>query len=516
MAEEAPLLLIIDEFGKNLEAILDDNDSDPYLLQQLAEAGQGSGLPIFLLTLQHLSFEDYLADANGPRRSEWAKVQGRFEDISYIESARQTRALIGTVFDVRDEVLRARIARWAQPHAEAMRSLGIADLADPDVVASCYPLHPLAALILPELCSRYGQHERTLFSFLTSPDPSSAASFLATTGISDRGPLPSLGLDSVYDYFVASGSLTAKSAGRSSRWTEIAVRLRDIHGLSPQQTRMAKAIALLNLVSTTGTIRASSQALSLTDTESDDTLAGLEAAGVVIYREFADEYRTWQGTDVDLRRLLDVARQWVRRQPLVELLSTVDEPLPVVAARHSAEHDVLRVFARRYAVGRELVEPLSAFSPHDGEVLLVVGSDRTVPRLSESAATAKPVVAAVPNDSSALDRAAREVAAITNALKDPIVEADWVARRELGESGWRRHGSPSSKLSTLLSAPMRVDGSCSMLSVRQNCPPAGAPPRFQKRPTVPIDPPRWWATKCSTALTSPLRGPRRDASCWRP
>ena len=98
LAEDAPLLLIIDEFGKNLEAISDGSDADPYLLQQLAEAGQGAGLPIFALTLQHLSFEDYLTSTDGPQRREWAKVQGRFEDVAYIESAAQTRALIGTVF----------------------------------------------------------------------------------------------------------------------------------------------------------------------------------------------------------------------------------------------------------------------------------------------------------------------------------------------------------------------------------------------------------------------------------
>ena len=166
---------------------------------------------------------------NGPR------CRGRFEDIAYVESARQTRALIGTVFEIRGDALPGRIARWARPHAEAMRSLGIADLSEPEVVASCYPLHPLAALILPELCSRYGQHERTLFSFLTSPGSSaSAASFLAHSKLPSRGPLPSLGLDAVYDYFVASGSPTAVSAGRSSRWTEIAIRLRDIHDLSPR------------------------------------------------------------------------------------------------------------------------------------------------------------------------------------------------------------------------------------------------------------------------------------------
>ena len=389
LAEDAPLLLIIDEFGKNLEAIGDSTEADPYLLQQLAEAGQGSGLPIFLLTLQHLSFEDYLAGTGGHRRREWAKVQGRFEDISYVESARQTRALIGTAFVVRDENLQNRISRWAQPHAKAMRSLGIPEMADPEVVASCYPLHPLAAMLLPELCSRYGQHERTLFSFLAGLHSASAASFLATTKLPSRGSLPSLGLAAVYDYFVASETQAAMSSERMRRWTEIALRLRDLHGLTPQQTRLAKAIALLNLVSAGGTVRASSEVLSLADPDSGATLAGLETAGVVIYREFANEYRIWQGTDVDIRRLMELAHQRVKQQSLPEILSGLDQPLPVVAARHSAEHDVLRVFTRRYAAGGEHIEPLNAFSPYDGEILLIVSVDRGLPKLANPAATAQ-------------------------------------------------------------------------------------------------------------------------------
>ena len=433
LAEEEPVLLIIDEFGKNLEAIDDSRSADPYLLQLLAEAGQGSGLPIFVLTLQHLSFEDYLTDADNPQQREWAKVRGRFEDIAFVESARATRDLIGTVFQVSDHRLEYRIARWAAHLAREMRSLGIVDLADPNVVAACYPLHPLVAMVLPELCSRYGQYERTLFSFLTSPERSSAASFLATTELPARGPLASLGLDAVYDYFVSGGVLAGISGGRSSRWTEIAVRLRDAHGLSSRQIRLAKAVALLNLVSTTGTIRASSQVLALTDTHVEDTLSALDAADIVTYREFADEYRIWQGTDIDIRRLLEVARQRVQRQSLVEVLSEVDRPVPVVAARHSARYDVLRVFARRYADGSERVEPLDPFSPYDGEVLLVVGSDRSVPSVAGSTAIGKPVVAALPHDVSALDRAAREASSVAVALKDPAVETDWVARRELGE-----------------------------------------------------------------------------------
>ena len=433
LAEDVPLLLVIDEFGKNLEAIRDGGDADPYLLQQLAEAGQGSGVPIFVLTLQHLSFEDHLAGTSSVQRREWAKVQGRFEDIAFVESAHQTRALIGTVFDARDASLHTRIKQWADSEAKAMRDLGIADLADPLTVAACYPLHPLAALVLPELCNRHGQHERTLFSFLTSQHRASASSFLNRMDVPARGPLPTIGLDAVYDYFVDGSALQIESAGVSGRWTEIATRLRDAHGLTPPQGRLAKAVALLNLVSTTGTLRASAAILARTDGDTDKTLAELERAGVVTYRDFADEYRIWQGTDVDINLLLDSARQRVGQRLLSEILSEIDQPQPVVAAKHSAKHDVLRVFRRRYANNSEQIEPLDAFSRFDGEVLLLTDSKGDLPSITRAWAGAKPIVAAIPRDVSTLDTAAREVAAVHVALSDPSVTDDWVARRELSE-----------------------------------------------------------------------------------
>ena len=428
LAEDAPLLLIIDEFGKNLEAIGDGSDADPYLLQQLAEAGQGAGLPIFALTLQHLSFEDYLVGIDGPRRREWAKVQGRFEDVAYIESAAQTRALIGTVFEIDDD-LQPRIRRWAETHAKEMRALGVADLATAATVEACYPLHPLAALVLPELCSRYGQHERTLFSFLTGADSATAASFLSATSLPDRGVLPSLGLDAVYNYFVAGG---AGVVGYSQRWSEIATRLRDAHGLTESQTKLAKSIAILNLVSAGGAARASTQVLDIALNGAAKALTSLQDAGIVTYRDFADEFRIWHGTDVDIRGLIKAAHAKVQRQPLVEILAAIHKPEPVVAARHSAEHDILRVFARRYVDGTEPVAPLDPFSPYDGEVLLTVAPD-AMPALAQAGENAKPVVAAIPDDLTLLNDAAREVAAVADVLDHDSVKDDWVARREIGE-----------------------------------------------------------------------------------
>ena len=432
LAAERPLLLVVDEFGKALEAVRDGGDADPYVLQQLAEAGQGTGLPIFLLTLQHLAFEDTLTGADAARRREWAKVQGRFEDVAYVETPAATRAMIASVFVHRDGAFESRSRRWAGREVRKLAALGIA-VSDRETLAACYPLHPLAALVLPALTSRYGQHERTLFSFLAGPDPSGAAKFLERTAPpAARTPLPSLGLDAVYDYFVGGGAASAAALSQSSRWTEVATRLRDVHGLTRRQARLAKSIALLNLVSTGGTLRASREVLLLAEPRGEPDLAALEARGVITWRDFAGEYRIWQGAETDVRRLLETCRARLAPQALADLLATASPPPPAVAARHSAKNELLRVFAYRFAGSGDPPRRPDAFAPHDGEILLFVGPPESAPQTAVPE-DGKPVVLALPNNVDELDRAAREAAAVRMALDEPAIAGDPVARGEFHE-----------------------------------------------------------------------------------
>ncbi len=432
IAEDAPLLIVIDEFGKGLEVVR-EHDDGTYLLQQLAEAGQGAGLPIFVLTLQHLSFEEYLVGSAAVTRREWAKVQGRFEDIAFVESAEQIRALIGSVFEPKNDTIRERIARWAAIQAEKMQKIGLGELSDPEAIEHCYPLHPITAAVLPELCNRFGQHERTLFSFLAGQGSWGAARFIEETEIDRDCPLPSITLEKVYDYFVGQQVLAGLSGREAGRWSEIATRVRDAAGLSDRQTRMAKRIAVLNLTSTAGVVRASRPMLSLTDPHAVEVLSQLEVAGVVTYRRFADEYRVWQGSDVNIPLLVDSALMRLQRRSLAELMSSLEPPAPMVAARHSAEKDVLRVFRASYASAADPVAPIDAFSQFDGEVLLVVDSLDTMPTPSNGVTSAKPIVAVIPREVSTLEEAAREVAAVQSAADEPVVAQDWVARGEVAE-----------------------------------------------------------------------------------
>ena len=109
-----PVLLLIDEFGKNLEEAAESALADPFILQELAEAGSGDGKPIFLITLQHLSFEDYFAATGENTRKEWEKIQGRFDDISFIESSSETRKLLKTVFTHQDKDFLNSRSSWVK------------------------------------------------------------------------------------------------------------------------------------------------------------------------------------------------------------------------------------------------------------------------------------------------------------------------------------------------------------------------------------------------------------------
>jgi hypothetical protein len=80
LCKHAPVLLVVDEFGKSLniwrDAGIRRRRWNVFLLQELAELGAGArGLPLYLLTLQHLSFSDYASRTTALQTREWAKIQ---------------------------------------------------------------------------------------------------------------------------------------------------------------------------------------------------------------------------------------------------------------------------------------------------------------------------------------------------------------------------------------------------------------------------------------------------------
>ena len=459
MCAADPAIVVIDEFGKNVEYFTDENtrEGDLFLLQELAEMSGGSrGVRLFLVTMQHMSFEEYASGASSAQRREWAKVQGRFDDIPFANSPEQARRLVRSVLGPPasppgggggDGGAGRALGRWSRAQAGRAAAMGLGADLDEGLLRACYPLHPLSLEVLPELCARYGQHERTLISFMTGGGEHTVAGFVDRMSWDGRGQPPTVMLDTLYDYFVA-GSPLARSASPSgaSRLLEIETIIRDTQGLSAAELRVLKAVGVLNLVGRAGRLRASRSMVAYASglPSPDAALASLEKRSILTYRRHSDEYRVWHGTDVDVQDRLENARRRLSAMPATDMLRATLPLDPVVAARHALQTGTTRIFERVFAGPREAasVRPGPGF---DGVIVYLTEGGVKDARAAAgwsagggqggaAAAAARPFALVGAADLEGLLEAALEAASVRDVRDNsPEVQADWVARREVAE-----------------------------------------------------------------------------------
>ena len=447
ISRKRPLLIVIDEFGKNLESFADDpGASDLFLLQQIAELAQNeTPFPIVLVTLQHLSFNEYVTGINHTGRKELSKVQGRFEEIPYNDSPEQYRRLISEVFNVEDREIASSIAGWYKSKQSVFKTIGHEELLEDNSTVKTFPLHPVSVLCLPELCSRFGQNERTLFTFLTSTEGKSVRSY-AQRAIWEKGQeLPFIRLDFVYDYFVKTASNLVGSAELASRLVEIETRVRDTLGLEEDVQRVLKTIGVLNLIASGGEVRASKDfiAFVVADCLFKDEKAKrlraivetLEQKGLITFRDFADEYRIWSGSDFPIRERLAIARSESVALRTSELLGSSVRLTPLIASRHSQKFGVLRAFDRTFAdqLIDDAIKPGSE-SSYDGSIVYWAGKEDDFG--SHISNEGRPVLAVIADKKALAEvrTAAVEAYAVSKVLIDARNEnADWVAFKELAE-----------------------------------------------------------------------------------
>ena len=450
LSKHAPVLLVLDEFGKTLEHFAGsasrggEATADLFVLQELAELATGQhAAPVFIFTLQHLAFDDYVRQASAAQRREWGKVQGRFEDVPFLETAEQSLRLVAGALDdsAMTPALRRRRANWSsEAYARAAEvGLGSHLPGAAETLARCYPLHPAALLALPELCARLGQHGRTLFSFLASTEGNTAQAFLARTPTpGPKAAMPFLALSDLYDFFAGPGQALAAGVG-GSRWREIHERVREANDLPEEDLRALKTVGLLNLMGSAAGLRASAAlvayALSAPDKAGGSVwkakLTDLESRGWLTYRAFADEYRLWQGSDVDLRGRVADAREQLRSTSPAELLTRLQTSTPLIAGKHSQRVGMLRYFTVGFCDEGTAELPVLAYDePADGSLIYYLGSPEALGSVRASGG-GRPIVVVSSTSARRVRDAAIEAAAALAVLDHQEVVDDRVAKREL-------------------------------------------------------------------------------------
>jgi hypothetical protein len=434
------LLFIVDELGKNLEfATRNRGMADLYLLQQIAEFKPKGKHRIHFLGILHQSFAGYSDRLSAAEQNEWNKIQGRFADIPFQDSPSQMTRLIGRVIDrAQAAPILCAVDNLAREWMTCLQDLFTENDLPPQALADTYPIHPIAGLVLPLLCVRYAQNDRSLFTFLTSDEPYALNAFLKTTH-HRQGQLPTLQLHQLYDYFVESVTGLA-SRFNLQRWVEIQGLIDDARDRNPDSLKVLKTIGILNLVTSTGILRATPQlvALALCDRPDPQQQSQWRALmdtllhnGLITYQRQLDELRLWEGSDFNVEQAIYEQLQQDRSY-LADALTAVNPRTPLVVQRHYTTTGTLRYFEQRYGDRRTNWASLRcAIATHDGLILHWMDHllPETIPALT---ADGKPLVVVTTDSVEMLQTRTQELAALTHIQKNaPELQTDGVARREV-------------------------------------------------------------------------------------
>lgn len=345
------IYLVIDELGKFLEfEARHYGANDIYMLQALAEhACKGDNCNLFLFVLLHQSFEQYAKGLGESLKNEWAKVQGRFEELPFLESAEQVLRVVSAAFSYEltqkeERQLKINIKSIVDILQENDALFGISDIKSmTDLMSKCYPLHPVSAILLPALCQKLAQNERTLFSYLGSHEEYGLQDMLGRFETTDEFIYP----HHVYDYFITNQPAALGDYRTHRRWTEVVTAIERLGDAPDESLNLLKTIGLLNIVGIKGGFKPS-KALLGTCCDSANSLNKslklLTDKSIITYRRFSGEYRVWQGSDFDLEEAVEEELNNLGVFSLANELNKANALMPIVARRYTIHSGALRYF----------------------------------------------------------------------------------------------------------------------------------------------------------------------------
>ncbi len=441
------LLLVVDELGKFLEyAAQSPAQGDVFVLQTLAEfSTRSEQTPLLFLTILHQAFEQYANKFAKSQQEEWAKVQGRFEDIAFVEPTEQVLRLIGSAIERTSE---GKEENLSLPNNLDLKPNQLTENEFGELLQNCLPLHPIVALVIDPIFRRFAQNERSLFAFLSSNEPYGLQHFLSTQHCNGTFS-PLLSIANLYDYLKTNMGHRLYASQNGKKWAEIESALDKLRDPSPMPTQLIKTIGVLNIVGEViPNLKASDQLLryALDDgtegfnNEFETALATVKKRSIAIYRLYNKAYALWEGSDIDIEAKLRKAEEHINTKgSLATDLSRYLPTRPLVARKHLFKTGTLRYFAVRYTdlenFDADLAEPLENA---DGLVLYALPTNEyEVKLLSEKASSTKltdseKVLIAIPRAIGMLQDTVTQLASLRWVSENtPELEGDAVARDEL-------------------------------------------------------------------------------------
>ncbi|MCQ2233668.1 MAG: hypothetical protein MJZ24_02875 [Paludibacteraceae bacterium] len=300
------LLIVIDEFGKVLEhAAKHAPEEELYFFQKFTEVVNAPSRNILLLTTLHQNFSAYAGKLSQTQKNEWTKVKGRFQEVVFAEPIEQLLYLaaehISTEFKYKQPD-----KNFHKIYQIAIDGKFIAKDFDFNTACKLYPMDTFAAYAITRAIQRYGQNERSLFSFLNAKGAHSVSVYKDKEN-------NTYNLADVYDYVTNSFHSYLNDANSDSTgWSAIRLSIERVEGSDwkvPQQMldaiKIVKAIGMLNLFGNAGFTMIHDKmtdyaSMALGVKFASSILHELERLKIVRYAEYKKRLILFEGTDINI------------------------------------------------------------------------------------------------------------------------------------------------------------------------------------------------------------------------
>ena len=320
------LFVMIDEFGKILEYAAKNNpEKELYFIQQFTEYVNDPDKNIILITTLHQNFSAYARKLSYEQKNEWIKVKGRFKELVFNEPVEQLLHLAASRLDKKNKLVDS--ISFVKLYNAAIETKFTSPSITYNIACKLFPLDLFAANVLTLAIQRYGQNERTLFTFLEAKGDNSISEFKITEN-------KSYNLSDVYDYIVYNFySYLSEVNSDSMNWSAMRVAIERVEGLFPEELievaiKLVKSIGLFNLFSSAKT------------TISKDTLQiyaecalNIENVNVIIdllvnfkiirYAVYKAQCILFEGTDIKIEDEINKAGRVRRSNDIIEKLQSL-------------------------------------------------------------------------------------------------------------------------------------------------------------------------------------------------
>lgn len=427
-------VIAIDEFGKFLEyAAKNQPEKEMYFIQQLAEFANDPDKNIVLVTTLHQNVDAYALDLTVTQRNEWKKINGRLKELTFNEPIEQLLTLASAYFKVLTETKPETAYTGALTAVQKANNI-FSTKSDffEQIGNELYPMDIFSAYVLTMALQKYGQNERSLFSFLQSTDN------LSLLGLEEN---EFFSLPEVYNYLYLNfySFLNSKANPDYAHWFSIkqSVEYVDVTFESEQSLAadLVKTIGLFQVFGNKGSAIDDEFLLTYFSNRNDKStiaqaLENLIKKQIIRFNKFSRSFRLYEGSDFDIDEALHKAANQIERTGNLvgKLNNWFDFPIEQAKAA-SYMTGTPRLF--EYVLSDKPADKIP-LGEIDGYVNLVFSSEigqKELENLTKSSEEA--IVYVLFRNTTEIERVLFEIDKVNHVLKGIKDAGDRVALREL-------------------------------------------------------------------------------------